>query len=173
MGEYTHFDAEGRPTLVDVSGKAVTKRTAWAEGWLCLPDEIYRTVSQGAVKKGDPFSIAELGGIMGAKKTPDLIPLCHTSRLDNIKVKRDLDHDKRALKITCRATASEVTGVEMEALTGVSVAALTFYDMCKGIDKGMVIKDIRLLKKTGGKSGEWNAAEKFVTDGGSEGGEAE
>ena len=157
MGEYTHFDADGRPTLVDVSGKSVTKRTAWAEGWLYLPDEIYKTVSNGAVKKGDPFSIAELGGIMGAKRTPDLIPLCHTIRLDNVKVRYELDHEKKALKITCEATASEVTGVEMEALTGVSVAALTFYDMCKGIDKGMVIKDIRLLRKTGGKSGEWNA----------------
>ena len=149
MGEYTHFDADGRPTLVDVSGKSVTKRTAWAEGWLYLPDEIYKTVSNGAVKKGDPFSIAELGGIMGAKRTPDLIPLCHTIRLDNVKVRCELDHEKKALKITCEATASEVTGV--------SVAALTFYDMCKGIDKGMVIKDIRLLRKTGGKSGEWNA----------------
>ena len=172
MGEYTHFDAEGRPTLVDVSDKAVTKRTAWAEGWLFLPDEIYRTVSQGAVKKGDPFSIAELGGIMGAKRTPDLIPLCHTIRLDNIKVKCDLDHKKKALRITCEATASEVTGVEMEALTGVSVAALTFYDMCKGIDKGMVIKAIRLLRKTGGKSGEWNAAGNFVSECASEGGES-
>lgn len=157
MGGYTHFDSDGRPTLVDVSGKATTKRTALAEGWLYLPDAIYETVSRGSVKKGDPFSIAELGGIMGAKKTPELIPLCHTIRLDNVKVRCELDGEKRALKITCEASASEVTGVEMEALTGVTVAALTFYDMCKGIDKGMVIKDIRLLRKTGGKSGEWNA----------------
>ncbi|MBQ9881297.1 MAG: cyclic pyranopterin monophosphate synthase MoaC [Synergistes sp.] len=157
MGEYTHFDAEGRPTLVDVSGKTVTKRTAWAEGWIYLPDGIYETVSKGAVKKGDPFRIAELGGIMGAKRTPELIPLCHNIRLDNVKVRCDLDREKKAVKITCEASASEVTGVEMEALTGVSAAALTFYDMCKGIDKGMVIKDIRLLRKTGGKSGEWNA----------------
>ena len=157
MGGYTHFDADGRPTLVDVSGKTITKRTACAEGWLYLPDAIYEIVSHGSVKKGDPFSIAELGGIMGAKKTPELIPLCHTIRLDNVKVRCELDGEKRALKITCEATASEVTGVEMEALTGVSVAALTFYDMCKGIDKGMIIKDIRLLRKSGGKSGEWNA----------------
>lgn len=157
MGEYTHFDAEGRPTLVDVGGKDKTKRTAWAEGWLYLPEKIYETVSNGVVKKGDPFSIAELGGIMGAKKTPDLIPLCHNIRLDNIKVRCELDHCRKALKITCEASASEVTGVEMEALCGVSVAALTFYDMCKAIDKGMIIKDIRLLRKTGGKSGEWNA----------------
>lgn len=157
MGEYTHFDAEGRPALVDVGGKAVTKRTAWAEGWLYLPDEIYNTVSNGAVKKGDPFRIAELGGIMGAKRTPELIPLCHNIRLDNVKVRCDLDSEKKAVRITCEASASEVTGVEMEALTGVSAAALTFYDMCKGIDKGMIIKDIRLLRKTGGKSGEWTA----------------
>ena len=155
MGEYTHFDAEGRPTLVDVSDKAVTKRTAWAEGWLFLPDEIYRTVSQGAVKKGDPFSIAELGGIMGAKRTPDLIPLCHTIRLDNIKVKCDLDHKKKALRITCEATASEVTGVEMEALTGVSTALLTVYDMCKAVDKRMEITGVHLVEKHGGKSGDF------------------
>ncbi len=156
MGEYTHFDGEGRPRLVDVGGKTVTKRAALAEGWLYLPEEIYKTVSGGTVKKGNPFAVAELGGIMGAKKTPDLIPLCHNIRLDNVKVRCELDHDKRALKITCEASASEVTGVEMEALTGVSMAALTFYDMCKGIDKGMIIKDIRLLRKSGGKSGEWN-----------------
>ena len=157
MGEYTHFDADGRPTLGDVGGKSVTKRTARAEGWLYLPEEIFRTISQGAVKKGDPFRIAELGGIMGAKKTPELIPLCHNIRLDNVKVCCDLDGEKKAVKITCEASASEVTGVEMEALTGVSAAALTFYDMCKGIDKGMVIKEIRLLSKTGGKSGGWVA----------------
>ena len=94
---------------------------------------------------------------MGAKKTPELIPLCHTIRLDNVKVRCELDGEKHALKISCEASASEVTGVEMEALTGVTVAALTFYDMCKGIDKGMIIKDIRLLRKSGGKSGEWSA----------------
>ena len=154
MGEYTHFDADGRPTLVDVSGKSVTKRTAWAEGWLYLPDEIYKTVSNGAVKKGDPFSIAELGGIMGAKRTPDLIPLCHTIRLDNVKVRCELDHEKKALKITCEATASEVTGVEMEALTGAAVALLTVYDMCKAVDKAMVLSELRLLDKHGGKSGD-------------------
>ena len=155
MGEYTHFDADGRPTLVDVSGKSVTKRTAWAEGWLYLPDEIYKTVSNGAVKKGDPFSIAELGGIMGAKRTPDLIPLCHTIRLDNVKVRCELDHEKKALKITCEATASEVTGVEMEALTGVTAARLTVYDMCKAVDRTMEMGEIRLEHKSGGKSGEF------------------
>jgi len=157
MPEYSHFDSDGRPTLVDVSGKAVTSRTAWAEGWVYLPDSIFEVVSQGNVKKGDPFRIAELAGIMGAKRTPDIIPLCHNIRLDNIKVRCELDADKKAVRITCEATAKEVTGVEMEALTGVSTAALCFYDMCKALDKGMIIKDIRLLRKTGGKSGEWTA----------------
>jgi cyclic pyranopterin phosphate synthase len=161
LAEYTHFDKEGRPTLVDVSKKAVTSRTAWAEGWVELPEIIYETVAKGAVKKGDPFTIAELAGIMGAKRTPDLIPLCHTIRLDNVSVKCELDCCRKAVKITCEASASEVTGVEMEALTGVSVAALCFYDMCKALDKGMVIKDIRLLRKTGGKSGEWNAGKGY------------
>ena len=157
MAEYTHFDSDGRPTLVDVSKKNITSRTAWAEGWVCLPDTIFDVVSKGNVKKGNPFPIAELAGIMGAKRTPELIPLCHTIRLDNVSVKCDLIEDKKAVKITCEATANEVTGVEMEALTGVSTAALCFYDMCKGLDKGMIIKDIRLLRKTGGKSGEWTA----------------
>lgn len=157
MAEYTHFDSDGRPTLVDVSKKNITSRTAWAEGWVYLPDTIFDVVSKGNVKKGNPFPIAELAGIMGAKKTPELIPLCHTIRLDNVSVKCDLVEDKKAVKITCEATANEVTGVEMEALTGVSTAALCFYDMCKGLDKGMIIKDIRLLRKTGGKSGEWTA----------------
>ena len=161
MAEYTHFDADGRPTLVDVSGKNITNRTAWAEGWIDLPEGVFEVVSKGNVKKGDPFRIAELAGIMGSKKTPDLIPLCHTIRLDNVKVKCNLDEDSKSVHITCKATSNEVTGVEMEALTGVSVAALCFYDMCKGLDKGMIIRDIRLLRKTGGKSGEWNTGKGY------------
>ena len=162
MAEYTHFDSEGRPTLVDVSQKNITSRTAWAEGWVELPETIYEVVSKGNVKKGNPFPIAELAGIMGAKKTPDIIPLCHTIRLDNVNVRCTLDCEKKAVKITCEATANEVTGVEMEALSGVSIAALCFYDMCKGLDKGMIIRDIRLLRKTGGKSGEWNAGKGYT-----------
>lgn len=157
MAEYTHFDKEGRPTLVDVSKKQITCRTALAEGWVDLPDSIFESVSLSSIKKGDPLMVAELGGIMGAKKTPELIPLCHTIRLDNVIVKCELVEETKSVRITCEATANEVTGVEMEALTGVSVAALCFYDMCKALDKGMIIRDIRLLKKTGGKSGEWNA----------------
>lgn len=154
---YTHFDKDGRPVLVDVSEKSTTKRTALAEGWIDLPKDVFETVSQGTVKKGDPFSIAELAGIMGAKKTADIIPLCHNIRIDSVNVRCALDAERPLLRITCQASASEVTGVEMEALTGVAIAALCFYDMCKGIDKGMVIRDIRLLSKAGGKSGCWSA----------------
>lgn len=154
---YTHFDKEGRPVLVDIGGKKTTRRTALAEGWIDLPNEVFKTVSSGAVKKGDPFSIAELAGIMGAKKTADIIPLCHNIGIDNISVRCSLDAERRALRITCEASAADMTGVEMEALTGVATAALCFYDMCKGIDKGMIIRDIRLLSKTGGKSGDWYA----------------
>ncbi|MDO5563090.1 MAG: cyclic pyranopterin monophosphate synthase MoaC [Synergistaceae bacterium] len=157
MAGYTHFDLDGHPVLVDVSAKNITTRTAVAEGWVDLPDAIFETVSKGGVAKGDPFRIAELAGIMGVKKTPDLIPLCHNIRIDNVTLKCSLDAEKKSVLIICEAVAREVTGVEMEALTGVTTAALCFYDMCKGIDKGMVIRDIRLLKKTGGKSGEWTA----------------
>lgn len=163
MKDYTHFDSEGRPVLVDVSNKKATSRTAWAEGWIDLPDVIYEKVSSGSIKKGDPLLIAELAGIMGAKKTPELIPLCHTIRLDNVVVKCTLAEGSKSVRITCEATANEVTGVEMEALTGVSTAALCFYDMCKGLDKGMVIRGIRLLRKTGGKSGEWAAEGGYVS----------
>lgn len=156
MAGYTHFDEDGRPRLVDVGGKNVTERTAWAEGWVDLPDLIYETVSKGNVKKGNPFAFSELAGIMGAKKTPELIPLCHNIRLDNVTVKCELaENGGKSLHITSQASAKEVTGVEMEALTAVTAAALCFYDMCKAIDKGMVIRGIRLLKKTGGKSGVW------------------
>lgn len=159
MSGYTHFDEDGRPRLVDVSAKSVTSRTAVAEAWIALPDAVYETVSHGTVKKGDPFSIAELGGIMGAKRTPDIIPLCHNIRLDSVRVHCTLDESTHALHITCKASARDVTGVEMEALTGASVAALVFYDMCKGIDKGMIIKDIRLISKSGGKSGDWRSCD--------------
>lgn len=153
---YTHFDNEGHPVLVDVGSKNITKRTAEAEGWVYLPNSVYDVVSRGNVKKGDPYVIAETAGIMAAKKTPDIIPLCHNIRLDSIKVRCTLDSELKAVHITCRVSASEVTGVEMEALTAVSAAALCFYDMCKGIDKGMEIQNIRLITKTGGKSGDWN-----------------
>lgn len=160
MGEWTHFDETGRPAMVDVSGKKTTLRRAVAEGWVDLPESIWRALLDGGTAKGNPFQIAEIGGIMGAKKTPDLIPLCHGIKIDSVKVSCELHEPSRSVRIRCEAVASDVTGVEMEALTGVSIAALVFYDMCKGVDKGMIIRDIRLLEKSGGKSGTWRADDK-------------
>lgn len=162
MAEWTHFDSSGRPVMVDVSEKKPTKRIAIAEGWIELPNAIYSAIKNNSVSKGDPMSIAELGGIMGAKRTSDLIPLCHAIKLDSVEVRCELCDDSQSIRVECRAIASDVTGVEMEALTGVSVASLVLYDMCKGIDKGIVIKNIRLLEKSGGKSGLWKASESIV-----------
>ena len=160
MAGWTHFDSSGKPAMVDVSAKEATLRRALAEGWVDLPERIAEALRSGGIGKGDPVPVAEVGGIMGAKRTPDLIPLCHGIRLDSVKVRCRLTEDGRSLHIECEAVAKDVTGVEMEALTGVSVAALVFYDMCKGLDKGMVIRGIRLLEKSGGKSGAWRAADR-------------
>lgn len=155
MPQYTHFDKEGRPKLVDISKKSKTLRTATAEGYVVLPDAVYNAISSGAVKKGDPFSLSELAGIMGAKKTSLLIPLCHSIRLDKIDIKCSVIENDKTLHIECFVAATESTGVEMEALVGVTTAALCFYDICKALDKGMIIKDVRLISKTGGKSSDW------------------
>jgi cyclic pyranopterin phosphate synthase len=143
--------------MVDVGGKTPTSRRATAEVWIDLPETIYRAIKEGGVTKGDPGPVAEIAGIMGAKKTPELIPLCHGIKLDSVKVCCELDETKKAVRIECTASARDVTGVEMEALTGASVASLVFYDMCKALDKGMIINNLRLLEKSGGKSGTWRA----------------
>jgi cyclic pyranopterin phosphate synthase len=143
--------------MVDIGQKTPTSRRAVAEAWIDLPNAVYEAVKSGEISKGDPARVAELGGIMGAKRTPDLIPLCHAIKLDSVKVRCELDEDMKSMRIECEASSHDVTGVEMEALTGVSVAALVFYDMCKGLDKGMIIRSLRLLEKSGGKSGNWGA----------------
>jgi cyclic pyranopterin phosphate synthase len=157
MADWSHFDGSGKPVMVDVGGKAPTLRRAVAEAWISLPDAIYAAIKEGGISKGDPMPVAELAGIMGAKKTPELIPLCHAIRLDSVSVRCELDYARKAVRIECAAIANDVTGVEMEALTGVSIASLVFYDMCKALDKGMIITNIRLLEKSGGKSGAWSA----------------
>jgi molybdenum cofactor biosynthesis protein MoaC len=141
--------------MVDVSGKGATSREALAEGFVTLTDAVVRAVEGRSAAKGDVLKVAELAGIMAAKRTPELIPLCHTVRLDSVRVECVLDAENKRVRIRAFAKAADVTGVEMEALTGVSVAALTIYDMCKGIDKGMSIEKIRLLRKSGGKSGDY------------------
>lgn len=159
MSGQSHLDSEGHPVMVDVSEKGESLRRAEAEGWVYLPPSIYEAIDQGRIKKGDTLKIAELAGIMACKRTPDLIPLCHNIRLNSASVRCVLESEGKAVYIRCSASAREVTGVEMEALLGVTVAALTVYDMCKGIDKGMRIDGIRLLHKSGGKSGDYRAEE--------------
>jgi len=150
----THIDEEGRARMVDVGAKPVTRREAVARGYLVLQPETIRLIKEGLMKKGDVLSIAQLAGIMGAKKTSDLIPLCHPLPLDRVNLDLDLDEEQNRVNITATASTSAKTGVEMEALTAVSVAALTVYDMCKAVDRGIRIEGIRLARKTGGQSGD-------------------
>jgi len=155
LAEFTHFDKEGKAVMVDVSDKDVTERTAKAAGSVLMQPETLHMIMEGGVKKGDVLSVARLAGIMGAKRTPDLIPLCHPLALTSVKVDLTVDESRNAVDITATAKLKGRTGVEMEALTAVSVAALTVYDMCKAVDRGMRITDIRLVHKAGGKSGEY------------------
>ena len=150
---FTHFDAQGNAIMVDVSAKASTARLAVAKGSVHMQPATVALIASGKLKKGGVLAVAQLAGIMAAKRTPDLIPLCHPVALSSVAV--DLDCDKKAsavhITVTCKLTGQ--TGVEMEALTAVSAAALTVYDMCKSVDRSMHITDIRLAKKSGGKSG--------------------
>ena len=150
--EFSHIDAEGKARMVDVGGKPVTVRTARAGGRVFLAPETMRLLLNRALPKGDVLSVARVAGIMAAKETSRLIPMCHPLAIEYIAVNFELDEDLPAVAIEATVRVSGKTGVEMEALTAVSVAALTVYDMCKSVDKGMVISDIRLLEKRGGSS---------------------
>jgi len=149
----THIDAEGRARMVDVSDKPETAREAVAEGYLRLAPETLALAVSGQGRKGDVRAVAEIAGVMAAKRTSDLIPLCHPLDISKAEVAVDVDGDR--LKVTARVRTTGRTGVEMEALTAVSVACLTLYDMLKAADRGMVIEDVRLLSKSGGRSGDW------------------
>ena len=159
MSDLTHFDAEGRAVMVDVSDKAETNRVAVARGSVTMAAETLDRIRQGTVAKGDVLSVARLAGIMGAKRTPDLIPLCHPLALSSVRIELALVPERNAVEIEATCRLKGRTGVEMEALTAVSVAALTIYDMVKAVDRSMVIGEIRLVHKSGGKSGTWEAAE--------------
>ena len=152
----THFDAKGQAHMVDVSGKEATGRRALAEGWVRMSPETLALATGGAAK-GDVLGTARLAGIMGAKRTADLIPLCHPLPLDKVSLDLEPDPDLPGIRVRATAKTSGRTGVEMEALTAVSVACLTIYDMLKAAEKGMEIGGIRLLEKDGGKSGAWRA----------------
>ena len=153
MSELTHFDGEGKPRMVDVSAKPATAREAVARGRVRLAPETLALVREGRVGKGDVIGIAELAGIMGAKRTAELIPLCHPLALSSVTVRVSVAEPGLLVEATARTTGP--TGVEMEALTAVSVACLTIYDMLKAAERGMVIEAIELVAKSGGKSGEW------------------
>ncbi len=156
--DFTHQDAEGNAVMVDVSAKDATERTATAKGSVIMAPETLQRILDRGVKKGDVLSVAQLAGIMAAKRTPDLIPLCHPLMLTSVKVDLTCDPARNAVDIQATCRLSGQTGVEMEALTAVTVAALTVYDMCKAVDRGMRIEDVRLTHKSGGKSGTFDAA---------------
>lgn len=157
MSELTHFDERGNAAMVDVGDKEITERTATAAGTVTMAPATMKLIVDGGVKKGDVLSVARLAGIMGAKKTPDLIPLCHPLALTSVKVELTCDTGRNAVDISATCKLKGRTGVEMEALTAVSVAGLTVYDMCKAVDRGMKLENIRLIHKAGGKSGDWHA----------------
>lgn len=155
MTKLTHLDNAGNAAMVDISAKAATVREAVAEGRITMSAEALATIKEGAVKKGDVLATARVAGIMAAKKTSDLIPLCHPLALSKVAV--DFAFEEGSIRVTALARLTGQTGVEMEALTAASVALLTIYDMAKALDKGMVISGLRLLSKSGGKSGDWRA----------------
>jgi cyclic pyranopterin phosphate synthase len=157
MTGLTHFDGKGDAHMVDVSDKAVTSRIAVAEGYVKMAAQTFDIVSEGRAKKGDVLSVARLAGIMGAKKTPELIPLCHPLPITKVAVELMLDPDLPGVRIEATVKTTGQTGVEMEALTAVSTAALTVYDMVKAVDKAMEIGGIRVTLKDGGKSGRFEA----------------
>jgi cyclic pyranopterin phosphate synthase len=157
MARLTHFDAEGKAAMVDVSAKAETERVAAAKGSVIMQPETLALIAAGEMKKGDVLAVARLAGIMAAKRTPDLVPLCHPLALTAIAVDLAIDRKRNAVDIEATCKLVGRTGVEMEALTAVSVAALTVYDMCKAVDRAMIITDIRLTHKRGGKSGRYGA----------------
>lgn len=159
MAELTHFDAAGKAAMVDVGEKPRTRRQAVAAGRIRMSRSAFEQVQRGTADKGDVLGVARVAGIMAVKRTADLIPLCHTLLIEKAAVDFSLDEAGLEIEAVCTVKTTGVTGVEMEALTGVSAALLTIYDMCKAADKGMVMTGIRLVEKTGGKSGTWRAEE--------------
>ncbi len=155
-GRFTHINQQGRAKMVDVSEKKKTVREAIACGSIYMKKSTLEKIDKGEIIKGDVLSVAQVGGIMGAKKTADIIPMCHQIMMTGCDITFQLDYEKSKVDIIVTTKTIGETGIEMEALTAVSITALTIYDMCKALDKSMVISDIRLLRKIGGKSGEIN-----------------
>ena len=155
MNKLTHVNKEGKANMVDVSGKDITVRTAEAFAEVFVSAELFEKIKNNELEKGDVLTTAKIAGIQGGKKTSELIPLCHNIFISKIDVRLELNEEKKSVKIHSFAKTKSVTGIEMEALTAASIAALTVYDMCKAVDKSIVIKEIKLISKTGGKSGDY------------------
>ena len=159
MSDFTHFNDQGRAKMVDVGEKNVSRRVAVAAGRVLVNENTFALIRSGGMKKGDVLTVAQIAGVMGAKKTPDLIPMCHPILMDGIDLDLTLDEARCSVEIQATVRCDGRTGVEMEALTAVSAAALTVYDMCKAVQKDMVIADIRLVSKTGGVHGDYHREE--------------
>ena len=159
MSKLTHTDQTGKASMVDISAKNITERTAVAVASIVMQPTTLQLIQDNNVKKGDVLSVARVAGILAAKNTSNLIPLCHPLALTKVQVDFELDEVKSRIDVLCTCKVNHTTGVEMEALTGASVAALTIYDMCKGVEKGIVIESTRLLSKEGGKSGSWQGSQ--------------
>lgn len=159
MQEFTHFNEQGRAKMVDVGEKSVSRRTAIAEGRVLVNEDTFALIQSGGINKGDVLTVAQIAGVMGAKRTPELIPMCHPVLIDGIDLKLTLDAAHCAVEIRACVSCDGRTGVEMEALTAVSAAALCVYDMCKAVQRDIVITDIRLVRKTGGVHGDYSREE--------------
>lgn len=155
MGDFTHFNDQGRAKMVNVGEKPESQRIAVAAGRVLVNNETFALIQSGGMKKGDVLTVAQVAGVMGAKRTPDVIPMCHPIQINGIDLNLSLDEKRRSVEITASVSCNGKTGVEMEALTAVSMAALTVYDMCKAVQKDIMITDIRLLRKSGGVHGEF------------------
>ena len=155
MADFTHFNEQGRAKMVDVGEKPISQRVAVAAARVLVNENTFTLIKSGGMKKGDVLTVAQIAGVMGAKRTPDLIPMCHPILMDGIDLELSLDEERLSVEIRAKVSCDGRTGVEMEALSAVSVAALTVYDMCKAVQKDMVIRDIRLVSKTGGVHGDY------------------
>ena len=155
MADFTHFNDEGRAKMVDVGEKPISRRTATAGARVLVNGSTFNLIKSGGMKKGDVLTVAQIAGVMGAKRTPDIIPMCHPILMDGIDLKLSLDENRLSVEIYATVSCGGRTGVEMEALSAVSIAALTVYDMCKAVQKDMVITDVRLVSKTGGVHGDY------------------
>ncbi len=156
MLDFTHFNDQGRAKMVDVGEKPISQRTAVAAGRVLVNEHTFALIQSGGVKKGDVLTVAQIAGVMGAKHTPDIIPMCHPILVDGINLELHLDEQRKSVEIRASVSCDGRTGVEMEALTAVATAALTVYDMCKAVQRDMVIADIRLVEKTGGVHGNYH-----------------